>query len=599
MSNEQSLETYIEDGTVDLIFPGTGTAGYFSSDDAFEGTISLASINGKLSGSRVSLSVGIVKNSTIISNALENASDWIQVKEYDSFDSCMKALEAGKINAVGDVSYKLSYELQNPHYDRVKVVSYLSYDYESCFSGNDDLVISIINKGMSRISDMDETIIEERYTLQMPYNYSFWDELYKNRAIVITLSMAVVLFGIAAFFYIREKKNFYTQLEVKNVELEHANQSKSQFLSNVSHDMRTPMNAIIGLTNLALDDVKNTSMIENYLGNIQRSGEFLLGLINDVLDMAKIESGTLQFKEEPYCYPEFYSTIMTMIDPLCKSKKIHFHLEKCKDMPVILVDKVRFNQIFFNLLSNSIKFTREGGNIICRVVSKEVKNKTVALEIIVADDGIGMSEEFQKSMFEPFSQERNKETDEIQGTGLGLSIVQNIIDKMGGTISVESKLGEGSTFILNFELKKADVQAEEVFIEEQQEDVERLKEKRILLVEDHPINVIVAKSMLENGGMVVETAENGQDAVEMVMQSNNHYYDAILMDIRMPKMDGLEATKEIRHLNRPDVLEIPIIAMTANAYDEDRERSKEAGMNEHLSKPIDAKSLYAVLLKYI
>ena len=372
-----------------------------------------------------------------------------------------------------------------------------------------------------------------------------------------------------------------------------ASQVKTAFLSNMSHDIRTPMNAIINLTELARHE-SDINVIYDYLNKISISGNFLLGLINDILDMSHIESGKLELHKENLTRTEFLNTVETVIYPLMEKRHIHFHPELRPGEYTISVDRLRFNQIFFNLLSNAAKFTPEGGDVWFEVNNLEADDNKLKIEFIVRDNGIGMSEEFLKHIFEPFAREYSKDSEQTQGTGLGLPIVKSLVDAMGGTISVTSELGKGSEFVV---VLYVDIVAKEELPTPAapHDDNVDLSGLRVLLVEDNELNIYVAQTILEKVGCVVTTAENGQIALDTFNASAPFSFDVILMDVRMPVMDGIECTKAIRALNRPDVADLPIIAMTADAFDNERRSTIEAGMNYHLAKPVDARELYRVL----
>ena len=378
---------------------------------------------------------------------------------------------------------------------------------------------------------------------------------------------------------------------------EEENRAKSSFLSNMSHDIRTPMNAIIGITALALDEINDPDAMVKNLSSISSASRFLLSLINDILDMTKIEDGAVELHLEPYDYEDFLENLRAMFGPLCKENGIEFIIEIGeRQFYPVLMDKVRVNQIFFNVLSNAVKFTPEGGTIIYREEKVTIEGNKIYGVYSITDTGIGMSREFQKRLFEPFVQEDNEMTSSIQGTGLGLSITKRLLDLMGGSISIESEEGRGTKVIINLAGELASVQEEE----EKEDDggeahTEALKGKRVLLVEDHPLNTEIAKRLLEKKGLLVTAVENGKMALERFGASELFFYDVILMDVRMPVMDGITAAKKIRELSRPDAGNIPIIAMTANAYTEDVQKTKDAGMDIHLAKPIEPERLYQTL----
>ncbi len=360
------------------------------------------------------------------------------------------------------------------------------------------------------------------------------------------------------------------------------------------------------MTSLARDE-ENIDIMRHYLEQIQVSSDFMLGLLNNILDMAKIESKKITLNEELYPFEEFDSYLAAVVQPLFDQRGIE--LEKVLnvyDDVVMVTDKLRLNQVFFNLLSNAAKYTHEGGKVQLIINEIDKDSNTVTYGATVADNGIGMSEEFQKHIFETFTQEDNPMKDvQATGTGLGMAIVKRIIDFMGGSIEVHSELSKGTTFYLTLCCRMVKRQSDEYkkYVEERKRLTQSkkivFKGKRVLLCEDNNINMTISKMLMEKIGVIVECAADGDKGVEMFKNSPINYYDAVLMDIRMPRMDGFEATRIIRALDRDDALTTPIIAMTANAFAEDRKASMDAGMNAHLSKPIKPEILYYTLNQYL
>ncbi len=385
-------------------------------------------------------------------------------------------------------------------------------------------------------------------------------------------------------------------LEQAVITAEEANSSKSDFMARMSHDMRTPMNAIMGMASLGMDEC-TSERIRSYFRNINLSAAFLLGLINDILDMAKLEKGTIILHPRPYALQEFITQMETTIRPLCERKRIFFALTTENILAErILVDRLRLDQVFLNLLSNAVKFTPENGKVSLHIKNTSVHHEELDLCFTVQDNGIGMSKEFQEHLFESFSQEHATTTDASEGSGLGLSIAQKMISLMNGTISVTSEKGKGSIFTVKLKVKTCQEYQDQ---REAADDISVLNGRRVLLCEDHPLNTEIAMRLLQKRGMVVDHAPDGKSGVELFRRSAPYTYDVILMDIRMPFMDGLTAARTIRELDRSDARTTPILAMTANAYAEDEEKSRQAGMNEHLAKPIEPKKLYAALQKYL
>ena len=384
---------------------------------------------------------------------------------------------------------------------------------------------------------------------------------------------------------------------------ESASKAKSTFLSNMSHDIRTPMNAIIGFATLALDDIRDGKKVEDYLSKILSSSKHLLGLINDILDMSRIESGKVVLEEQETDLVTTLQELQSIMEGQAKERKLKLHVDysNLRDRHVYC-DKTRLNQVMFNLLANAVKFTSEGGSIWLTMSqlepTYEVEDRAI-YEIRVKDTGIGMDKEFIKHIFEPFERERTSTVSKIQGTGLGMAITKNIVDMMGGTIEVESQKGVGTEFIIRLELR---LQAEAGVANEDGTKQDGHAEggvefagKRLLLAEDNELNREIACMLLSKYGFVIDTAENGQEAVDLVAASAPDYYDLVLMDIQMPVMDGHEATRRIRNLEDKELAKVPVVAMTANAFDEDRKAAKECGMNGFISKPINMQEVVQAL----
>lgn len=377
------------------------------------------------------------------------------------------------------------------------------------------------------------------------------------------------------------------------------NQVRSEFFSRMSHDMRTPMNAIIGFSSSEILENASEEDKDEYLNKIQASGTYLLGLINEVLDMTKIDNNKLEIKETAVSINCIWEDTVPIIEEVAKRNSIKFIVKSEKDDGYMYADRQRISQIFVNLLSNAIKFSKPEGVVLFEVVTLERTEDSIVHQIRVKDSGIGMSNDFQQKLYQPFTQEHEGL---VEGTGLGLSITKRLIDLMEGTITCDSVYGEGTEFtvVLTHKLaKSAEVKEKEPKTLKSEDVKNTLSGKRILLCEDHPLNMQIAVKLLEKVGVIVDTAENGVIGVEMFRKSEILYYDAILMDIRMPNMDGLEATRTIRGLKRKDAKVVTIIAMTANALAEDVRETKAAGMDEHLSKPIDPARLYGVLQKHL
>ena len=366
----------------------------------------------------------------------------------------------------------------------------------------------------------------------------------------------------------------------------------------MSYDIRTPLNGIIGMTRIAQGQDNNPKTTD-CLNKIDLSSKFLLGLVNEILDLSKAESGKLELHPEPYYADDFKDYINAVIRPLCDSKQqqLVFELQTLPNV-VPKLDILHINQVYFNLLSNAVKFTPVGGAIYVTIKEVLTPGNKDQLTVSVRDTGHGMSEEFQKVIFEPFTQERRNDNSAQRGTGLGLAIAKKIITAMGGTITVHSKINEGTEFVFTFACDYLAAPNEGHAPDKVAATgvaLAQLTGKHILLCEDNPLNQTIAQALLQDKGMTVDIVADGEAGVQRFATSSLHYYDAILMDIRMPVLDGLAATRAIRALKRDDAGTIPIIAMTADAFTESIEEAKKAGMNGYVTKPIEPEKLYQAL----
>ena len=414
------------------------------------------------------------------------------------------------------------------------------------------------------------------------------------------LVMAGILFGGSIFVFVmlllirrtfdRIQEN--EQLEAKLSAAEEASKAKTFFLSNMSHDIRTPLNAIIGYTTLANHDGVTYEEKTGYIDKIEMAGRQLLEIVNDVLDMSRIESG--KFSLEPTCV-DLENCILEACDLVrvqLEAKKIELTVSCSISHKWVLCDKVMLDRALMNLLCNAGKFTEENGSVSLELNEITAGDGKGSYEIRIKDTGIGMSPEFVERLFIPFERERTSTVSRIQGTGLGLAITKRIVDMMGGNITVQTEKGKGTEFVvaIDFPLMESE---EKIHLNEGDEI--SFEGKRALLVEDNMINMEIAQMLLEQSGFLIETAENGKIALEMTAASEKGYYDVILMDIQMPVMDGYMAAQAIRDLPDPGLAGIPIIAMTANAFQEDIKKAEEVGMNGHIAKPLDIPSMKTTL----
>ena len=384
-----------------------------------------------------------------------------------------------------------------------------------------------------------------------------------------------------------------------------ANRAKTTFLSNMSHDIRTPMNAVIGYTELASSHIDNKEQVLDYLSKIRQSSDHLLSLINDVLDMSRIESGKMNLHEEPEDLRQLLDTLYDIVQADIRAKELDFRMDTDGIRHAhVLCDKLRLKQVLLNILSNSIKYTQRGGTISLYAAETEGADSgtdsgdSVGLTFRIRDNGMGMSAEFLKTIFDPFTRVNSSTVSGIQGTGLGMAITKSIVDMMGGTISVESEEGKGTETTILVTFRRSEAAAP---IETDGSSYD-FSGKRILLVEDNELNREIATELLTEEGFFVDAVTDGTEAVERMKTADSGSYDLILMDIQMPVMNGYEAARRIRALGSAYCKSVPILAMTANAFEEDRRAALEAGMNEHISKPIDIavmKEKLALFLKDI
>lgn len=536
---------------------------------------------------------------------------------YPSIDDCLNAVLAGEVGCTTLNGLRANDILKNSKYDKLSMQQ-LAQNDDRCYGvkiGNEGL-LKILNRGINLVGADFAQSIAYRYTSEL-YTYTIRDVIMNHIALFVLLILAIAAIIISFLVRdmkrskkeVKEKESARLILEEKNQELaesrealshaldeaESANRAKTAFLNNMSHDMRTPMNAIVGFTDLAAEHVGNSEQVRSYLDMISVSSQHLLSLINDVLDMSRIESGNLTIEEENVDLEELINDIrlITQTDAETKNLKLSIDTEGLQHGHIV-TDRLRLSQVLLNILSNAVKFTPEGGTIqFCAEEKPADSEGTAEYEFRIKDNGIGMSEDFRKKIFDAFTRERTATVSGIQGTGLGMAITKNIVSRMGGSITVNSEEGKGSEFIVCVPFKiisspEPNASGTDAAKTEREYD---FTGKRVLLVEDHEMNLMIATAILEKTGVTIDIAENGQVAVDKVRDAAAGYYDIILMDIQMPVMDGYEATRIIRALEDPCKAEIPIVAVTANAFEEDRKVTMEAGMNGHLSKPYDIQEI--------
>ena len=420
-----------------------------------------------------------------------------------------------------------------------------------------------------------------------------------KKEVVIFITILVAFISIVLVLLKRSRTAEERAKEAMRV-AEEANTAKSNFLFNMSHDIRTPMNAILGFTELAEKSKSDPQVLENYLSKIQISGKGLLLILDKVLEISRIESGKTILEESPQESEKVLDSCMVMMNPEIEKKHLTVTVEKQIQTSYTYFDAARVTEIILNILSNAIKYTADGGKIDCKLTELPHPDEGwIYQELSIRDTGIGMSEEFQKHIFDLFAREHSTTNSGIPGTGLGMGITKKLVDLMDGTITVKSKIGKGSTVTVKIPMRAASFEDTQPKHSEMPVKKEHLQGKHILLAEDNDLNAEIAITLLEEEGLQVDRANDGVECINKLEHSKPGHYELILMDIQMPSMDGYEATMKIRKLQDKKKAEIPIIAMTANAFSEDKAKALAAGMNDHVAKPVDMDILIATMLKYI
>ena len=526
-----------------------------------------------------------------------------EFSELPSVSAAVEAVDSGACEAVVLYSDAAHEQMHSGARDKFKVSMLPDVKIDMAIGAKTDcdyLLLSILSKSAESVSKNFVPHVVLKYNeIVEEKHLGFIDYLYLNPLFGMGLALAagllVTLLVIIAFQRTgyRRQKLFSLRLQSAKTEADKANAAKSTFLSSMSHDLRTPLNGIIGFTNVALKE-PDAEKKQAYLGKIKSSSELLLDLVNDTLELSRIESGKFVLEPESVGSRELAGTVITALRPAAELKglRLEADLSQFPDA-TIWVDKLKLQKLFLNLLSNAIKYTPAGGTVRASVSQIEPPRNGCTYRLTVEDTGIGMSPEFLTHLYEPFSQEHRPEASGVVGTGLGLAIVKKTVVLMGGSISVKSEPGRGTRFDVELPVKQA--ATAESGAARAQDAAAPLDGKRVLLAEDNEMNTEIALILLKENGVEADCARNGKEALEKFEASAPGRYDAILMDIRMPVMDGYEATRKIRALSRPDAASVPIIAMSADAFEEDFRRAKEIGMNGYVTKPIDPGKLFETL----
>ena len=537
-----------------------------------------------------------------------------KIRSYPGIKEALAAVNSGEADFIYGLSSKMEQDISRYHFTNLAPVTLVNDQSAISFAlptPVDPDLLTVLNKAINNLSESERTVIRNRNLESIGVNeFSLTDFIYANplQFMFIVMFVLSVLFTALLLAIGARMKATVIQGNLKRAEA--ANLAKSEFLSRMSHEIRTPMNGIVGMSTIAMQNIDNTDKIKDCLEKVIMSSKHLLALINDVLDMSKIESGKVELRHKRFKLRAILQEFEKLYGEQAKSKGISYETILASDLEVqIIGDSLRLNQVLSNLLSNALKFTPAKGMIKLRVSKTGEDQENVYLRFEVIDTGCGIAEENYDKIFESFEQENVDVTYKYGGTGLGLSIVKRFTGLMGGGIHVTRVQGSGSTFTVDLPFGKikesgkptrfSDINGRNDLAKDCYAVDYDFKGKRILLVEDNELNREIAEELIGVTGASVESAEDGVQAVEMFKESAEGYYDLILMDVQMPHMDGYEATRCIRALGRSDAQKVPIFAMTANAFAEDVQKSREAGMNAHISKPLDIRAVYKQMNRYL
>ena len=512
-----------------------------------------------------------------------------KIKEYDSSDEVEKAVRSGEADCF---VVKAGQSLETMADSKMRSI-FLTKSGDSCFAVTRDntTLMNILNKTIQTLPA--SRLSSQFYVYENAPGKVTLAEYIKDNLRVVSIwfvSVVLIIVWIIVYLLIQARK--------AKIQAEKANAAKSEFLFNMSHDIRTPMNALLGYSELIKRELTDPKLLD-YQEKMEQSGNLLLSIINNVLDMARIESGKVELDEDYVKISDIYQNVYEVFRGEADKKGIQLAMEYNVEHEHVICDETKNKEIFLNLLSNAIKYTPSGGKVTIR--TKELpcaREGYMRVQNEVIDTGIGMSKEFLPSLFSAFARERNTTAGKVAGTGLGMPIIKKYIDMMGGTIEAESDLGKGTRFTVVLEHRIADKVYYEQNAEKSSDNNEKrdvLQGKHVLLAEDNDLNAEIAEFILEDMGLVVDRVEDGIRCVARMEQKPAGTYDLILMDIQMPHMDGYKATQAIRRLADQKKADIPIIAMTANAFEEDRKKALEKGMNGHIAKPVDIEKMKEIL----
>ena len=613
-ATQEEMMQALRDGKIDMIFHFYNNP-YFAEEHGFMLSNKVMSISMPVITSRKNFNEA---NANVVALCRDNnfAKAYVsyhyphwKIKEYATREEVEQAVRKGE----ADCFFIKYIDLNAFADDKQLYALFLAQPGHIAFAvnGGNTTLLSVLNKTLRAIPTARLTSNLSLYGKFMS-NITLKDFIKQNMLTLI--AFLVLIIGVMLTLLYKERKaarealaltarlrESQEQLKQALEQAESASVAKTNFLSNMSHDIRTPMNALLGYTMMLKPKIKDEELL-GYVDKMEKSGNLLLSIINHVLDMARIESGRMEVNEVYTRVGHDLGELISVFGAEAKKKNIRLLTSVQVEHEHIMADMTKIREIFSNLISNAIKYTPEGGTVEFNIRELPCSRAGYAcIQVEIADNGMGMSKEYLPTLFDAFTRERNTTIGKISGTGLGMAIVKKLVEMQGGTIEVESELGKGSRFIVTFEHPIAD---EAHYKQQEQKDTsaqgaELIKGKRILLAEDNDLNAEIALFILQNMGLEVERVEDGAQRVSRLEQQPAGTYDLIFMDVQMPKMDGYEATQAIRALDDKEKAAIPIVAMTANAFAEDRERALAAGMNGHIAKPIDVKKLERILLQLL
>ena len=595
-SQEEELQA-LKDNRIDMIFHMNQNPyeaeqnGIILSNTVFEVNVAVLTGVEKFDENRKN-TVAVSRNNLLGKWYISFNYPFWKIKEYDSSAEVEKAVRSGEADCF---VVKAGQSLKTLANSKMYSV-FLTKPGDSCFAVTRENItlMNILNKTIQTLPASRLSGLFSVYE-NAPGRVTLAEYIKDNLRVVSMSFVSVTLVIILIIVYLMMKAR------KAQIQAEKANAAKSDFLFNMSHDIRTPMNALLGYNGLMKRELTDPKLLD-YQEKMEQSGNLLLSIINNVLDMAKIESGKMELDENYVKIRDVYQGVYKIFQAEAEKKGIHLEMEYEVQHEHVICDETKNREIFLNLISNAVKYTASGGAVTIRITELDCDRKDyVRIQTQVIDTGIGMSEEFLPSLFEAFARERNTTAAKVAGTGLGMPIIKKYVDMMGGTIKAESKLGEGSKFTVIMEYRIADKGYYEQVTDPSPdtEETDRISGKYVLLAEDNDLNAEIAEFILEDMGLMVDRVEDGVQCVARMEQKPAGTYDLILMDIQMPNMDGYKATQAIRRLEDKKKAGIPIIAMTANAFEEDRKKAFEKGMNGHIAKPVDAEKVKKTILSAI